>query len=74
MDLPKKKIVLPDGIIEFVYTNFVSLFSTRETRNASVVGLIQICEASCKMQTNVNKIAANLHPSLTTYSARYFFK
>ena len=55
----QKKTILPDGTIELVYTNFVSFFFPRETRNVSLVGLIQICDAKYKTQTNVTNIAAN---------------
>ena len=65
----QKNFILSDGIIELVYTNFASFFFPRETRNVSLVGLIQICEAKYKMQTNVTNIAANSYPSLSTYSA-----
>ena len=59
----QKKIILPDEIIELVYTNFFP----RETRNVSLVGLLSICKAKYKMQTNVTNIAANSYPSLFTY-------
>ena len=66
----QKNFILPDGIIELVYTNFASFFFPHETRNVSLVGLIQIWEAKYKMQTNVTNTVANSYPSLSTYSAR----
>ena len=72
MNLTKKKNILSDGIIEVVYTNFVSFFFHHEMSNVSLVGLIQICEAKYKMQTNVTNITTNSYPSLSTYSTRYF--
>ena len=72
MNLSKKNFILPDGITELVYPDFVSFFSPREMRNVSLVGLIQMCEAKYKMQTNVTNIASNSYPGLSTYSARLF--
>ena len=58
-----------DGMIELTYTNFVSFFFPRETRNKSLVRLMQISE----MQNNVTNIAANSYPSVSTQSTRCYF-
>ena len=55
----EENFILPDGITELVYTNFVSFFVLHEMRSVSQVGFIQICEKKYKMQANVTNMAAD---------------